>query len=122
VDVGGEHELQAELAGEWKPMYRFDLQQQRPIDYDALNHYVATHPDSHFRSRLVVARATLEGRYALGNKNLSIHKRGAPSEHRVLTSADEIKRALVEVFLIDPPKTPDLDAVLASIANESPPA
>src|SRR5262249_32706841 len=38
---GREFLLDAQLAAEWKTLYRFDLQQQRQIDIEVLNYYVS---------------------------------------------------------------------------------
>ncbi len=40
--------MQAQLPAGWKTLYRFDLQQQYPIDYRASNYFLSTHPESHF--------------------------------------------------------------------------
>lgn len=46
VEDRGTFELQAEIKGQWQPVYEFDLQPQLPVDYEIANHYVATHRDS----------------------------------------------------------------------------
>lgn len=48
--------LRANVAGEWRPMYIFDLQRQEDIDYTVGNWYVSTHPESSFAKQLMVAR------------------------------------------------------------------
>ena len=95
-------------------MYRFDLQRQSPIDYEMANHYVATHPDSHFRTRLTVARAFDSGRYALANNELTTYGGKRPTTLR-FESSDEIKIALADVFGIDVPESERLDAALARV-------
>ncbi|HET6554802.1 MAG TPA: arylamine N-acetyltransferase, partial [Dyella sp.] len=42
----GDWRMQANVHGEWRTLYRFDLQQRPPIDYVVANHYTATHPAS----------------------------------------------------------------------------
>jgi N-hydroxyarylamine O-acetyltransferase len=116
LERDGEFELEVELAGAWKSMYRFDLQAQRPIDYEVLNHFVATHPDSHFRTRLMAGLATPGGRHTLSDNRLSIHRTGRSSEVHVLASASEIERALRERFGIDPPAGPALAEALERLA------
>lgn len=53
--------------GAWMPLYEMLDFPWQPVDYDVANHYVATHPKSHFRQDLMVAlsgpgvRTTLSG-------------------------------------------------------------
>jgi N-hydroxyarylamine O-acetyltransferase len=81
--IGDDLELEARVADTWRPMYRFDLQPQLPIDFEALNHFVATYPSSHFLTTLMAARRTAEGRYALTNNELVVY-RGAAKQERKL--------------------------------------
>lgn len=115
VGDGDEHTLQAEVAGEWRPLYRFDLHEQLPIDYEAPNWYLSTSPASKFVTSLMAARGTPERRYALGGTRLSIHEPGVPSEHRTLTGAAELREALEDLFRIDTGAL-DLDAAYAKAA------
>jgi N-hydroxyarylamine O-acetyltransferase len=117
VHRDGELELEALVRGEWRPLYRFDLQEQLPIDFEVLNHFVATHPSSHFLTTLVAARRTPDGRYALKNRELAVY-RGASKEERTIGSAAEIGRVLAETFGIELPRGPALDALLGSIAAQ----
>jgi N-hydroxyarylamine O-acetyltransferase len=94
----GDWRMQAQVQGEWKTLYRFDLQPQHAIDYEAPNHYAATFPLSHFTDTLIVARSLPGRRLALRNGDYSIHRKGAESEKRTLGSVDEICRVLVEDF------------------------
>ena len=55
---GDEWVMQAEVREQWRPLYRFDLQPQLPIDYEPINWYLSTHPQSRFVNNLVVARST----------------------------------------------------------------
>jgi N-hydroxyarylamine O-acetyltransferase len=117
VHRDGELEIEALIGGEWRPLYRFDLQEQLPIDFEVLNHFVATHPSSHFLTTLVAARRTTDGRYALKNNELAVY-RGASKEERTLGSAAEIGRVLAETFGIELPHGPALEALLGSIATQ----
>lgn len=53
--------LRANVAGEWRAMYLFDLQRQEDIDYTVGNWYVSTHPESSFVKQLMVARTGRAG-------------------------------------------------------------
>ncbi len=65
---GDEFTIAVSLNGEWKSMYVFDLVPQYPVDFEMANHYVATHPQSHFVDNLVMARADKDSRHALENR------------------------------------------------------
>jgi len=112
----GDFLVEASVRGDWRALYRFDLQVQLPIDFDVLNHFVATHPDSPFRSTLMAARRTPGGGYALRNNELSIYADGE-KEQRLLTSAMDIENVLVETFGIRLPATPALRDALERIAG-----
>jgi N-hydroxyarylamine O-acetyltransferase len=113
--VGDELELAARVLGTWRALYRFDLQAQLPIDFEALNHFVATHPSSHFLTTLMAARRAVEGRYALTNNELIVY-RGSAKEERKLRSAAELARALTEELQIALPQSVALDRLLETIA------
>lgn len=106
---------EAEIGGEWRPLYRFDLQAQAEIDYVVANHYTATHPASHFLSTLIAARPTPGGRYALLNNRLTIYRLGGPVERRELGTAAEIRDALERLFDIAAPDAVQFDAALARL-------
>jgi N-hydroxyarylamine O-acetyltransferase len=115
--VGEELELEARVQGDWRRLYRFDLQEHLPIDFDVLNHFVATHPSSHFLTTLIAARRTAEGRFALANNQLAIY-RGTAKEERKLCSGAEIARVLTEEFQIALPRGEALDSKLAAFAAQ----
>jgi N-hydroxyarylamine O-acetyltransferase len=104
--------MEARVRGEWRPLYVFDLQPQAFTDYESTNWYLANHPRSHFLATLIAARAEKDRRYALLNGELSVHHLGGKSERRVLASAAEIRRVLDELFLVDVPPGPEVDAAL----------
>ena len=114
VEQGDVLLLQADIAGEWQDVYLFDLQAQTAIDYEMANHYVATHPASHFRYTLMAARAFDGGRYHLRNRTLTIFRHDRPKERRELSGADEQLQALQEYFEID---VPDVTAFRAALEN-----
>lgn len=116
--TGDEFTLQSKVAGNWKALYRFDLQPQLLQDYEVSNHFLSTHPSSHFLSRLFVARPTSRHRYGLFDNQLSIHRLDGPSEHLTLTSVSALRRTLEETFGLRLPAVPELDAMLSrTLAN-----
>ncbi len=65
---GDEFTIAVSLNDGWKQMYVFDLLPQYPVDFEMANHYVATHPQSHFVNNLVMARVDNQCRHALENR------------------------------------------------------
>ena len=109
---GREHLVEARLGTEWKALYRFDLQEQRQVDIEVLNWYVSTHPESPFLTRLMAARPTADGRFALSGNVLSVYGTGGRLEQRELKSAAELRGALALTFEIALPADERLDAAL----------
>ena len=112
---GLEFVLEARLRGAWKALYRFDLQEQRPIDIDVLNYYVSTHPESPFRRRLMAARPTADRRFALTNGRFTVYHANGSEERRDLTSVAELRGVLTGTFGIVLPEDSRLDAALARV-------
>jgi N-hydroxyarylamine O-acetyltransferase len=90
VRRGEQWSVQALVKDEWTTMYRFDLQPQHPVDYEAPNHYTATHPKSHFTTSLTCAIALPGRRLTLRNREFGIHPVGGETQRRELTQASEI--------------------------------
>jgi N-hydroxyarylamine O-acetyltransferase len=112
VRQGDTYLLRAEVVGEWRAMYRFDLQPQEEIDLELGNWYVATHPDSSFHGRLTAARAGTGLRKTLQGNRFTMHRLGAASEHRDLQRADEVIAVLGDEFGIRVQPLPELHAAL----------
>lgn len=117
AEDGGAYTLEAQLDGAWRPLYRFDLTEQLPIDYVAINYYLSTSPASHFTQKLLAARTAPGRRYALRNDQLAIHHTGGPTERRTLGSARELRDVLEETFGVAAPDDAALDAALARVAT-----
>jgi N-hydroxyarylamine O-acetyltransferase len=82
---------QAYVAGEWRDVCELTLEEMPPIDRELGNWYTSAHPGSHFRDRLMVARATREGRVSLLNRELTVrHSDGSVVESRMLMTPDEL--------------------------------
>jgi N-hydroxyarylamine O-acetyltransferase len=113
----GELQLLVKTADTWAPAYRLLQAPQRDIDYEPANWYTATHPQSHFRHRLIVTRTTPEARHVLLGARLTVRNSGGIAERRYLV-ADEIERELVERFLL--PVEPDWRPVIERAAEDLP--
>jgi N-hydroxyarylamine O-acetyltransferase len=119
--AGGEFVMEAEIRGEWKPLYRFDLTETPPVDYEVANWYVSTCPTSQFTTGLLAARPAPGRRYVLRNNDLGMHTPEG-TERRLITSAAELWEVLTGVFGIALPDTPELEAVLERAAATPPAA
>jgi N-hydroxyarylamine O-acetyltransferase len=108
--------LEASVAGEWKPFYRFTLETQFPSDYEVSNWYLCHHPSSFFREILIGARVKPDGRYALRNNELSIHRK-QETEKRSINDAAGLRSCLETDFGIQLPEVPELDAALERVSR-----
>jgi len=107
--------MQALIGGDWKSLYRFELQEQLLPDYELANWYVSTHPESRFVNNLTVALPAADRRYALFNTEFAVHHLGGPSERRALAGAAEIRRVLQQVFGLSLPTDPEIEAALVRL-------
>jgi N-hydroxyarylamine O-acetyltransferase len=113
----GHYLLQSLVRDEWKPLYRFDLQAQLPVDYDASNWWISTHPQSQFVNNLVVARPVPGKRFGLFNARLTVHQLDGRSEERrseerALGSLEDIRAVLQAHFGIELPHDLTLDPAI----------
>ncbi len=107
--------LEVEMRGEWQPVYSFDLQPQQFVDYEVASWFVSAHPTSRFRQVLMVARPAGRRRQSLFNAELKLHDPDARSERRQFGSVAELRQVLAELFGIEAPAGPNLDAALERI-------
>lgn len=95
--VGRELLLEINLGKSWSPVYQLSPQPQLDVDYVPANWYTSTHPDSHFRSRLMVALTTPEARYSLVQNRLTIRSVAGDMTRQTL-DVDGLARTLDETF------------------------
>jgi N-hydroxyarylamine O-acetyltransferase len=112
--------VEASLGGEWKPFYRFTLEPQFPADFEVSNWYLCHHPSSFFRHTLLGARVNTEGRYALLNNALNIHRKNE-TEKRILADAAALRSCLEIDFGLRLPESLELSAALERF-SQTPPA
>jgi len=112
--------MEAEVGGEWRPLYRFDEQPQQRVDYELTSWYLCHHPDSHFRHRLIAARTRADGRDALVDTVFTRHFLDGRSEREVIGSASELRATLQSVFGLSLPEVPRLQARLEEVAARPP--
>jgi len=111
---GADYILLVDIDDAWRPVYRFDLCPQLPVDYVAANYYLSTSDDSHFRHGLYAALATPGERRALLGHRYTVRKDDGSSARRDLSDADEIAAVLREEFGI---AVPDMACFRAVVAN-----
>jgi arylamine N-acetyltransferase len=92
--------LEAQVRGEWQPLYQFTARPQPRIDLEVGSWYVSTHPGSHFVTGLTVALVTDDERWNLRGRNLAIHRDGRTERIRFDTAA-QVLDALTDRFGID---------------------
>jgi N-hydroxyarylamine O-acetyltransferase len=111
----GYFHAQAEVGGEWRTLYRFDLSDHHEPDYAISSYYLSTNPASHFVTGLIAARALPDRRYALSGNRLAIHHLGGPTERAELATAGELADTLEQAFGI---ALPDRDAFKATAVKK----
>ena len=112
---GTEFILQSKLAGTWKSLYRFTLDEQLMPDYEMANYYVSCHPKSRFVNFMIAARTLPDRRYALLNNELKAHHLKGETESRVLSTVDELREVLEGPIGLRLPAGPELDQALQRI-------
>jgi len=115
LQEAAEFVVQARVGGEWKPLYRFDLQPQQQVDIEVLNFYVAEHADSPMRGRLIAARVAPDRRFALRNRTFTVYQLDGRHEQRELADVHELREVLGEIFGIAVPADGGLDAALRAL-------
>lgn len=95
---------QVRFGDTWHDVNEFTLEEMPVIDRTVANWYTSTHPSSHFKNRLFVARAAPDGgRIGLANYELSIRGRDGEATYRTLHSNAELLDVLAEYFGIELP-------------------
>jgi N-hydroxyarylamine O-acetyltransferase len=117
VAVDGGFRAEARLGADWRPLYRFDLQEQHLIDYELSNWYLANHPQSYFVTNLMAARVEVDRRYTMRNAELGIHHLSGRTERCTLTTVTELKAALTGPLSLILPDHPNLDATLERLVT-----
>jgi N-hydroxyarylamine O-acetyltransferase len=95
---------QVKLNGEWQDVNEFTLEEMPMIDRVVGNWFTSTHPQSHFRNRLLVARAAENGvRIGLLNRELSIRDRTGHAQKQTIATQDELLGVLRAHFGLELP-------------------
>ena len=113
--------MQAKCGDSWRSLYAFDLQEQVLSDYELVNWYLCNNPASHFVTGLVAARPDRECRYALRGTELTVHHVNGGTERRLLTSSEEVRASLEQMFHLTLPESPELETALQRMFGETVP-
>ena len=104
--------LEVRLGEHWRPVYSFDTLDHYPVDFEAVNWQVSTHPASEFVTSLIVARPTGDRRLILTNTGLSTRHSDGRVEKRMLADTDELRTMLGSTFGIRLPGSNAVDHAL----------
>jgi len=98
---------QARLGDAWTDVYEFTGEEMPPIDREVANWFTSTHPQSHFRGRLIAARAAPGGgRITLQNGELKLRDRSGRATVQTIASPQELLAVLADRFGLQvPPET-----------------
>jgi len=97
---GDGYQLEAQVRGEWQPLYMFTSRPQPRIDLEVGSWYVSTYPNSFFVTGLTTAIVTDDARYNMRGRNLAIHRAEGTEKIRFDTAA-EVLDALANRFGIE---------------------
>lgn len=116
--------LEVKIGEEWRPVYLFETAEKTAADYAASNAYLSTDPESGFRRELRLSLAPPGRRINLRDNRLTIHASGEEPETRLLTSAGEMREALVDLFGLQLPPPASIEPLFASVLTRAgvPPA
>lgn len=90
---------QVRFGADWLDVAELTLEEMPVIDRIVANWYTSTHPDSHFKHRLLVARALPEGRRTtILNRDYTIRERDGTADERKIASPDELLAILDAQF------------------------
>jgi arylamine N-acetyltransferase len=98
---GDGYQLEADIRGEWQPLYMFSTRPQPRIDLEVGSWYVSTYPNSFFVTGLTAALVTDDARWNMRGRNLAVHHRSGRTEQIRFDSAVDVLDALTNRFGID---------------------
>ncbi len=111
--LGADLVLEALTQGEWLSLFRFDLQPQLPIDFEAANYQLVHDPRSHFTQVLRASRVSRDGRHVLRDLELTFYGIGS-ARRELLRDAESVIAALRDVMGIAVDELPDLHARISA--------
>lgn len=113
--------MQAQVDDEWRTLYQFSLAKQYKADYKVANWYVCTHPHSHFRQNLTMARVGQKHRYTLRNNTFTTYNPDGSSTQHHIQSIDDMRHILQDHFLLRLPEHEAFHEKLAYVVHNGSP-
>ena len=113
--AGADLVLQAQVRGTWQDLYRFGLAEALQSDYEVSSWYLSNHPEPHFVTGVMAARAEEGRRYALRGNELTIHHLDGDSHRRLLSSPAELVGVLEGDLGLDLSGLGDIEPALARL-------
>ncbi len=92
---------QIRLGDTWQDVCELTLEEMPPIDRVVANWYTSTHPGSHFRGALLVARASDRGRLTLLDTTFTRRAHDGTSQSETVTSQRRLREVLACEFGLD---------------------
>ena len=93
----GRYFHQARLGDAWVDIAEFTMEAMPAIDREVANWFTSAHPQSHFKSRLMVALAIPDGRVTILNREFTL-RRGAKAETSLIESPEQLLQLLDQHF------------------------
>jgi arylamine N-acetyltransferase len=109
-------QLQAQVRGEWQPLYQFSLRTQPLVDLSIGSWYSSTYPSAVFVVGLSVALVTDDARWNLRGRNLAVHADGGTERTRLNSAADVLEQ-VVNRFGIDVSGLGDVEARVSQVLD-----
>ena len=83
----------------WTDIYEFSGEAMPRIDREVANWYTSTHPQSHFKQRLIASRAAEDGRrYTILNGDFKVRQRDGHADVTPIQSPEKLLELLSEHF------------------------
>jgi N-hydroxyarylamine O-acetyltransferase len=83
---------------QWLPVYRFILEHVEAADLDISNWYLSTHPDSHFKNKLILSKVDENVRYTYTDRVLNIRSDNGAKESISIENEMQLYEILVNTF------------------------
>ncbi|MEF9476909.1 arylamine N-acetyltransferase [Chryseobacterium sp. 1B4] len=83
---------------QWLPVYRFIPEQVEPIDLEISNWYLSTHPDSHFKNKLILSKVDENARYTYTDHVLNIRSDVGAKESVTIENDIQLYEILINTF------------------------
>jgi N-hydroxyarylamine O-acetyltransferase len=79
------------------------MEEEYPVDFEMMNYYISTHPDSFFTHNILASAVTQEGRVNVMNQGVNIVRNGL-AEPAHLPDRKALRSLVVQHFGFDLPE------------------